>query len=66
MKRREDVERMQVDLDRGEVHLVLRADASLTDPQLTELIVDAGAAGDARARRGACRPVPGWGGFRPA
>lgn len=42
MKRRKDVERVHVDLDRGEVHLSLRAGASLTDPELAKLIVDSG------------------------
>lgn len=42
MKRRKDVERVHVDLDRGEVHLSLRAGATLTDPQLTKLITDSG------------------------
>lgn len=42
MKRRADVASVHVDLDRGEVHLRLRPDAVLTDPQLTKLIVDSG------------------------
>lgn len=42
MKRRADVERVHVDLDRGEVHLTLRPGATLTDPQLARLITDSG------------------------
>ncbi len=42
LKRREDVERVHVDLDRGEVHLALRPGSTLTDPELAKLITDSG------------------------
>lgn len=42
MKKRSDVSGVHVDLDKGEVHLKLKADAKLDDPTLTRLIVDSG------------------------
>jgi copper chaperone CopZ len=53
MKRRKDVEKVHVDLDKGEVHLSLKDGNSLTDPALTKLIVDSGYAvtGISRAPR---------------
>ncbi len=42
MKKRPDVSGVHVDLDKGEVHLRLKADAKLDDPTLTKLIVDSG------------------------
>jgi copper chaperone CopZ len=42
MKKRTDVSGVHVDLDKGEVHLSLKADASLDDPTLKKLITDSG------------------------
>ena len=42
MKKRADVEGVHVDLDKGEVHLKLKADAALDDPTLKKLITDSG------------------------
>ncbi|WP_448581426.1 heavy-metal-associated domain-containing protein [Thermaurantiacus sp.] len=50
MKRRKDVERVHVDLDKGEVHVALRADATLSDPELAKLILDSGYAVSAITR----------------
>ncbi|MFQ3594760.1 MAG: cation transporter [Sphingomonadaceae bacterium] len=40
--RRGDVERVHVDLDKGEVHVALKSGATLTDPELRKLVVDSG------------------------
>jgi hypothetical protein len=42
MKTRPDVSGVHVDLDKGEVHLRLKADATLDDPTLKKLMVDSG------------------------
>ena len=42
MKKRPDVSGVHVDLDKGEVHLKLKADAALDDPTLKKLITDSG------------------------
>jgi copper chaperone CopZ len=42
MKKRTDVAGVHVDLDKGEVHLRLKADATLDDPTLKKLMVDSG------------------------
>lgn len=42
MKKRPDVSGVHVDLDKGEVHLKLKADATLDDPTLKKLMVDSG------------------------
>jgi copper chaperone CopZ len=42
MKKRSDVSGVHVDLDKGEVHLKLKADATLDDPTLKKLMVDSG------------------------
>ena len=42
MKKRADVTGVHVDLDKGEVHLKLKADATLDDRTLTKLITDSG------------------------
>lgn len=53
MKKRPDVSGVHVDLDKGEVHLALKANAGLDDPTLTKMITDAGYAvtGISRAPR---------------
>ncbi|MFN3370364.1 MAG: heavy-metal-associated domain-containing protein [Sphingomonadaceae bacterium] len=42
MKRRTDVERVHVDLGKGEVHLGLRAGSTLDDATLRKLVTDSG------------------------
>jgi copper chaperone CopZ len=42
MKKRSDVSGVHVDLDKGEVHLKLKADATLDDPTLKKLMVESG------------------------
>jgi copper chaperone CopZ len=42
MKRRGDVERVQVDLGKGEVHISLKANATLDDATLRKLVTDSG------------------------
>jgi copper chaperone CopZ len=42
MKKRPDVERVHVDLDKGEVHLAVRARSTLDDPTLRRLVTDSG------------------------
>jgi copper chaperone CopZ len=42
MKKRPDVAGVHVDLDKGEVHLSLKADSTLDDKLLTRLITDSG------------------------
>ncbi|WP_199555880.1 heavy-metal-associated domain-containing protein [Sandaracinobacteroides hominis] len=42
MKKRPDVSGVHVDLDKGEVHLALKANATLDDPTLKKLITDSG------------------------
>jgi copper chaperone CopZ len=42
MKKRPDVSGVHVDLDKGEVHLALKANATLDDPTLRKMITDAG------------------------
>jgi copper chaperone CopZ len=42
MKKRDDVANVHVDLDKGEVHLALKANASLDDPTLKKLLTDSG------------------------
>jgi copper chaperone CopZ len=42
MKKRPDVSGVHVDLDKGEVHLALKADATLDDPTLRKMITDSG------------------------
>jgi copper chaperone CopZ len=42
LKKRADVSGVHVDLGKGEVHVGLKADASLDDPLLTKLITDSG------------------------
>jgi copper chaperone CopZ len=42
MKKRADVAGVHVDLDKGEVHLRMKANATLDDPALTKLMVDSG------------------------
>lgn len=42
LTKRPDVSGVHVDLDKGEVHLRLKADATLDDPTLKKLMVDSG------------------------
>jgi copper chaperone CopZ len=42
MKKRDDVSGVHVDLDKGEVHLKLKANATLDDATLKKLITDSG------------------------
>ena len=42
MKKRADVAGVHVGLDKGEVHLSLKADAALDDPTLKKLLTDSG------------------------
>jgi copper chaperone CopZ len=42
MNRRDDVARVHVDLDKGEVHVALKSGSSLGDPELRKIIVDSG------------------------
>lgn len=42
MKKRADVAAIHVDLDKGEVHLRMKANATLDDQALTRLMVDSG------------------------
>ena len=50
MKKRPDVRSIHVDLDRGEVHLLLADGSTLSDPALTKLMVDSGYAVTSIAR----------------
>ncbi len=52
MKTRSDVSGVHVDLDKGEVHLKLKAGATLDDPALTKLMVDSGYSVTGIARTG--------------
>lgn len=42
MKKRPDVSGVHVDLDKGVVHVALKADSSLDDPTLRKMITDSG------------------------
>jgi copper chaperone CopZ len=42
MKKRADVAGVHVDLDKGEVHLRMKANSSLDDPELKKLMIDSG------------------------
>ncbi len=42
MRKRPDVDRVHIDLGRGEVHIGLKADATLDDSTLRKLVIDSG------------------------
>lgn len=51
LTKRRDVERVHVDLDKGEVHIGLRAESTLDDGTLRKLVTDSGYAVTAIERR---------------